>query len=512
MLVGTTPRTRPVNSPANHSSHASTIFRYLPYKHLIAALLLGFALRLFFIIYFPFYAGDTKFYDELARNWLDHGVYGLFIHGQLASVDMRMPGYPAFLAGVYAVFGRSSRAVMLFQACIDLTTCVFTATIAARIAPVPSKTRVATIALWLAALCPFTANYNAVLLTEVLATFLTTLAVLTFVTALGRASTDFSSPSPDSRALLSEAAWWVLTGMLVGIGTLVRPETPLILLAAGFVLAVYWRRPKNWSKLCLAIACMSAGLILPLAPWAARNARTMGRVEFLAPRYAETYGDFIPRGFYAWTGTWMVRFSAAYRVTWKVGKESIQVAELPASAFDSSAERARVAVLLDRYNSNLLMTPVLDREFAVLARERSARRPFRTYIAIPLARMWAMWFTPRIALLPYSGKLWPPGERWRSNRTDFGVTLGFGILNFMYFGMAMSGSWRFRKQPAIVFLVSFVVVRTIFLTQLPTVEPRYVIVCYPVILALGALAWSLPRPQDSLAINSASQITQVMHL
>jgi hypothetical protein len=507
MLAGTPSTTRPVNFLANHSSQVSTIFRYLPYKHLIAALLLGFALRLFFIIYFPFYAGDTKFYDELARNWLDHGVYGLFIHGQLAPVDMRMPGYPAFLAGVYAVFGRSSRAVMLFQACIDLTTCVFTATIAALIAPVPSKTRVATIALWLAALCPFTANYSAVVLTEVLATFLTTLAVLTFVTSLGRASTDSSSQAPDTRNLLSEAASWLLTGMLVGIGTLVRPETPLLLLAAGFVLAVYWRRRQNWSKLFLAIACMSAGLILPLAPWAARNARTMGRVEFLAPRYAETYGDFIPRGFYAWTGTWMVRFSEAYRITWKLGKEPIQVTELPATAFDSTAERARVAALLDRYNSNLQMTPVLDREFAVLARERTAHRPMRTYIAIPLARMWTMWFTPRIALLPYSGKLWPPGEQWRSNRTDFGVTLVFGMLNFVYFGMAMFGAWRFRRQPAIAFFVIFVVVRTLFLTQLQTVEPRYVIVCYPVILALGALAWSLPHPEDSLAFDSAPQIT-----
>jgi hypothetical protein len=511
MLAGTPSTKRPVNFSANHSSQAFAVFRYLPYKHLIAALLLGFALRLFFIIYFPFYAGDTKFYDELARNWLDHGVYGLFIHGQLAPVDMRMPGYPAFLAGVYAVFERSSRAVMLFQACIDLMSCVLTAALAARIAPLPSKTRVATIALWLAALCPFTANYSAVVLTEVLATFLTTLAVLTFVTSLGRASTDFSNQIPDSRKLLSEAAWWLLTGMLVGIGTLVRPETPLLLLAAGIVLAVLWRRRKNWSKLFLAIACMSAGLILPLAPWAARNARTMGRVEFLAPRYAETYGDFIPRGFYAWTGTWMVRFSEAYRVTWKVGKAPIQVAELPATAFDSTDERAQVAALLDRYNSNLQMTPVLDREFALLARERSAHRPIRTYLAIPLARIWTIWFTPRIALLPYSGKLWPPGEQWRTNRADLGVTLGFGILNFVYVGMAMFGAWRFRKQPAIAFLVLFVVVRTLFLTQLPTVEPRYVIVCYPVMLALGALAWSRPRSQDSLAANSAPQIRQAMH-
>jgi hypothetical protein len=228
----------------------------------------------------------------------------------------------------------------------------------------------------------------------------------------------------------------------------------------------------------------------------------MGRVEFLAPRYAETYGDFIPRGFYAWTGTWMVRFGEAYLVTWKLGREPIRIDDVPAAAFDSSAERARVEAMLVRYNSNLQMTPVLDREFAVLARERSARHPIRTYLAIPLARMWAIWFTPRVALLPYSGNLWPPAEKWRSNRTDFGVTLGFGILNFVYLGMALIGACRFRGQPAVAFLVTVVLLRTVFLTQLQTVEPRYVIVCYPLILALAALAWSRPLPQDSLLTNS----------
>jgi hypothetical protein len=510
MPAGTTPTTRRVDFSAKHSTESSSNFRHLTRKHLVPALLLGFALRLFFIIHFPFHAGDTKFYEELARNWLDHGVYGLSVHGQLVSVDMRVPGYPAFLAGVYAVFGRSSSAVMLVQAVVDLMTCVLTAMIAASVAPVPSKTRVGTVALWMAALCPFTANYNAAILTEVLATFLTTLAALTFVMALGRASTNSSNQPPDKGTVLSDAGWWLLTGTLAGLGTLVRPETPLLLLAAGLTLAVHLRRRQDWSKLFLAVAWMSVGLILPLTPWAARNARTMGRVEFLAPRYAESYGDFIPRGFYEWTGTWMVRFSEAYLVTWKLGKEPLQVRDLPATAFDSSAERARVDALFERYNTNLLMTPALDRGFAMLARERSEHRPIRTYVEIPLARMWTMWFTPRIALLPYSGNLWPPAKKWRSNRVDFAVTLGFGVLNFAYIGMASIGAWRFRRLPAIAFLITLVLVRTVFLTQLPTVEPRYVIVCYPVILALGALAWALARSEDSLPTNSVVELTPEM--
>jgi len=40
------------------------------YKHLLPALLAGLALRLFFIWRFPFYSGDTAYYEELARNWL----------------------------------------------------------------------------------------------------------------------------------------------------------------------------------------------------------------------------------------------------------------------------------------------------------------------------------------------------------------------------------------------------------------------------------------------------------
>src|ERR1700719_3044912 len=163
------------------SNGAHTRALPISYGHLAAALLCGLALRLYFIMHFPFYSGDTKFYEELARNWLDHGVYGLFINGQLMPVDQRVPGYPAFLAMIYSTLGRTRIAVMLAQAGIELVTCVFAAMIASRIAPAAKKSLAATIALWLAALCPFTASYTAAIVTETLAAFFTTLALLTLV-------------------------------------------------------------------------------------------------------------------------------------------------------------------------------------------------------------------------------------------------------------------------------------------------------------------------------------------
>ncbi len=465
-------------------------FRLISYKHLVGALAAGLLLRLLFRFHFPFQAGDSHFYEEIAHNWLDHGVYGLFDHGQLTSVDVRMPGYPAFIAVIYALFGRTSQVVMFVQVVVDLMTCFLTAMIAAQFAGASRRKVVATAALWMAALCPFTANYTAVVLSESLAIFMTTAAVLFFVRALSDPHTDLPLDSRDNRAVLSFAGRWLLGGCIVGLGALIRPDTPLLLAAMGLVLCIRWRRMVDWRKLTLAGLWMAVGLLVTLMPWAVRNARTMGRVEFLSPRYAETHGDFIPRGFFSWTQTWMVRFGDSYQVAWKLKREQIQMEAIPASAFDTTEERSRVKSLLTSYNTNYLMTPALDKEFADLAQERTARHPLRTYVTVPLLRAGAMWFTPRIELLPYSGKIWPLGEQWRKNSADFGMTVGYGIVNCVFIGLAFAGVWKSRKHPAMSFLIAFIVIRTIVMTQMQTVEPRYVIECYPVIIALGALVWA----------------------
>jgi hypothetical protein len=455
------------------------------YKHFLPALLAGLALRLFFIWRFPFYSGDTAYYEELARNWLYHHVYGFYSHGQLLPSDERAPGYPAFLAGIYILAGQGRKAVMLAQAFLDLATCVLAACIASGLAadaPEATRNRVAIAALCLTALCPFTANYAAVPMTEVLATFFTTLALLIFlspaVMALDRIFTD--------RDLVRSAEIWFAGGLVVGLGTLVRPETPLLLVA---VLIVFWlrnRRPANWRNLTFATLWMIVGLLLPLAPWAARNALSVGRVQFLAPRYAETAGDVMPTGFYAWTKTWMFRFRDAYLFTWKLPSQPIELKNLPAYAVDSPEQFSRVASLLDRYNHGPGMTRSLDLEFAELARERARRHPIRTYLWIPIERAAAMWFTPRITLLPYSGRLWPPPESYRNNPTDLEVTLGLALLDILYVAMALAAGWYFRASPGVLLIVTFVLVRTAFLTQLQTCEPRYVLVCFPALLAIGA--------------------------
>jgi hypothetical protein len=446
-----------------------------------AAVCAGLALRVYLVLKFPVTdTGDAPFYIELAWNWLKNGVYGFAVHGQLTPVDMRVPGYPAFLAAVFAVAGQSPRAAMLAQVVVDLATCFVIALIAARLAPENSRRSVALAGLWLAALCPFTANYTAVVLTETLVIFLTALAILVLLqTDVGGAHV--------ARAAAFLANPWLLAGIVVGFSTLVRPETPLVLFAAGLVLVAKWWRPADWMKLIRAGLLMGLGLLIPLVPWAARNWNTLHDVQFLAPRYSELPGEYTPLGFTAWTNTWMWRFRDVYLTQWKVNEEEIAIDELPAYAFDSQDEKERMADLLDEYNEALTIDPLLDQGFREIARERTARHPLRTYVTVPLLRTLTLWFTPRVELLPSSGHLWPLHEEWQDDRPDFLVTLGLSVVNIMYIALALAGAWLARRRPGWALLILYCVVRTLFFVKfVETPEPRYVLECFPAVIALAA--------------------------
>ena len=464
--------------------------------HVTGAVLAALALRIYFVWHFPFGdAGDTPIYTELARNWLHHGIYGMNVFGRLLPVDIRTPGYPAFLATIYSLFGESARAVMLAQAAVDTLTCVLAAMIAALLAPRESRRRVMLAALWLAALCPFTANYTAVVLTETLATLLTTLALLVFIEATGSAR---RSPGPFSVSLrasgISSNLHWLLGGIVVGMGALVRPETPLILAAAVVALLAMWLqnglRKEKLAPIARAVVLMAVGLLLPLLPWAARNWRTLHEVQFLAPRYSQLPDEYVSRGFYSWTGTWLWRMRDVFDVSWNLDAADINLTDIPACAFDSSAERQRVSALLAQYNETRQMDPAIDSGFAAIARERTEKHPLRTFIEIPFLRAFTIWFSPRIEVLPLSGHLWPIGAAWDDDPLDFSVSLGLTLLCIAYCALGLWGAWRCRANPAALLIVAYLLIRTAFLTAIETPEPRYVVECFPALLALTAQIWS----------------------
>ncbi len=463
--------------------------------HTFLAALAALALRLVFVHWFATTTDDSATYLQLANNWVDHHVYGLSQNGQIVPTDLRTPGYPAFLAGVTLLFRRSMQAILLSQAVLDVLTCILTAALAAALAPAGTRRRVWIIALWLAATCPFVANYSAVVLTEVVVTFLATAALACFALGLGQEPAQLGLRIGDHSNL--PFAFALLGCLLTGAATLVRPEMPLLLGAAVLVYGL-----RAWSllggrKSILFVAAMTGAFLLPLVPWAARNAVSLRKLQFLAPRYATFPGEYAPVGYYAWTGTWLERYRDVYFTVWKIGEERADVNELPASAFDSPEEKARVADLIAQYDDSpdLDISPEIDRQYAEIALERTRRNPLRTYVRVPFERALTIWFTPRTELLPIDGKFWPLREQWEDSHADVLVTGGFAVLGYLYIALAIGGvglAWRTRRESGANFwglalLLVYFLVRTAFLTTVEAPEPRYVVSCYPGVLALIAL-------------------------
>ncbi|MGB7282477.1 MAG: hypothetical protein WBE13_09470 [Candidatus Acidiferrum sp.] len=470
------------------------------FSHPVTALAAGLCLRLFFVLKYPANSGDTVLYEQMATNWILHHVYAMNVNGAILPVDLRVPGYPAFLAIIYAITGRTGQNArfyaLLGQVVVDLCACLITAKLAALLAswrPNSGSPRtVFIVTLWLAALCPFTANYTAVPLTEVFAGFFTAAALVALAALIWVADGGKLAIFKNNWAARHAASILALAGgSLVGLGTLFRPETPLLLGVGWILVAFVWLRKRRF-LFCLRLIVLSAmGCVLPLVPWALRNAITLHEVQFLAPKNSNLPGELVPYGFMAWEKTWLFRVKDCYLVPWKLNGEEINLDDIPARAFDTPEEKERVGAILEQYNDDDTLTPEEDAAFGELARERTARHPLRTYLWLPVARAFTIWFTPRIELLPYSGDVFPLEEAWENDSVDQSVTVGFFLLNMLYVVLAAWGAWRLwgdnssGLRLAVTLLLGYMLLRTAFLTTLETPEPRYVLECFPAVLALA---------------------------
>jgi hypothetical protein len=468
----------------------------------LAALMAGLGLRLLFVLKFPATSGDTLLYQQMATNWLKHGVYAMEVNGAIQPVDLRMPGYPAYLALVYWLTGRTGDAanllVMLGQVAVDILGSVFVVWLAGLLLVLgDSQARqrpVLRSAWWLAMLCPFTANYTAVPLTESFAIALTSIALVCLVGLSGSADEILFPKRREPWEWANNYRHWAIPmGLVVGAATLFRPESPLLLVTGWLATALQllWRRRAgHWLRM---VAFSGIACLVPLLPWAARNFITLHQVQFLAPKYSNLPGELVPSGFMAWEKTWLFRMKDCYLVAWKLNGEAIDVETIPARAFDSSEEKHQVEEILEQYNNDLTLTAEEDAAFAQIARERTARHPLRTYAWLPLLRAVVLWFTPRIELLPVAGHVFPLAQMHEDDPVDQQVTAGLFLLNVLYMALGIWGAiklwrWSGAARSAVSLLLLYFVVRTAFLTTLETPEPRYTLECFPALIAMGAVA------------------------
>ena len=455
-------------------------------RFFVAAGLAALGLRLLFVLRFPGVVDDSRLYADIARNWLQHGVYGVTNSGAIMPTLSRLPGYPAFLAAVFAIFGADNfRAVLLVQLLFDLGTCLLVADMARRLL----SERAAKAAFLLAAVCPFLADYAAAALTETLEIFFTALALDLAICGLGASPRAVDSSDVELRPLL-----WFGCGLSIGAGILLRPDGGILLAALGgyllllLAMGAYARiagqhNSPALAPIVLAGLLVAAGATAPLIPWTIRNLRTLHRFEPLAPRYATDSDELVMTGFNRWTKTWIADYVSVQEIYWLVPGSELDVTRLPHRTFDSGQQRAETTKLFADYNQDKEITPELDARFAALAATRIHASPLRYYLWLPAVRIVDMWLRPRTELLPSDPRWWEFNDdgRWLA------VSLVFGLVNLLYVATAGVGLLRARGIFGIGLFVLFLLLRSLFLGTLENPEPRYTLECYPGVIFLASV-------------------------
>ncbi|HKE31442.1 MAG TPA: glycosyltransferase family 39 protein [Candidatus Angelobacter sp.] len=430
------------------------------------------ALRLYFVFRFPVIEGDTFIYGDIARNWLNHGIYGVSDHALVRPTLIRLPGYPAFLALVFSIFGQEHyHAVMVIQALIDTNTCLVIAGIALEL----SGTRAAKIAYLLAALCPFTASYTAAPLSETLAIFCTAHALYYGIRGLKALN------AGEAGTLL-----WLACGLWAAAGIYMRPDDGLVLVPLLLALLILFLCSLDRAKILSATAILVAASLLPLVPWTLRNSRTFHVFQPLASRYANDPGEFVPMGFNRWVKTWIADYVSTEEVFWHVPGDSLDIDNLPERAFDSKQQYDQTDELIADYNLEHDIDRDMDQRFAALAAERINHHRFRYYVRLPFLRIADMWLRPRTELLPVETRWWEFSE----HRGESVFALVWAGLNLALLLAALRGWLVTRLGIYGVVLIGFSLLRSTFLGSLENPEPRYMLECFPVVLALAGVAFT----------------------
>ncbi len=429
------------------------------------------ALRLVFYFKFPHVTGDSLIYGDIAKNWLDHGIFGLTHDDGIHPTWIRLPGYPAFLVLCFKLFGREHyNAVLLVQIAIDIAGCFVIADLARRtVSP-----RAAQFAFALAALCPFTANYTVAPLAETLSIFFTAVA-------LDAAVSGFMALEDGS----SSGKAWICCGLAVSAGILLRPDGGILLAAIGlYLLWRMFRQPSERVALFWAGALVLVISLAPLVPWTVRNWRDFHRFEPLAPRYASDPDEFVPSGFDRWMRTWIVDYVSTEEVYWQVPGSDVDFSLLPSRAFDSAQERQQTQAIFDDYAKSHFVGPELNERFDQLAETRIHRNPLRYYVWLPVLRSADMWLRPRTEMLPLDSRWW----EYADDTQDCVLATLWGVLNLGFLLAAVMGVIRGPRPLYLGMILLFVLLRSAFLGTMENPEPRYTLECFPIVLLLGG-AW-----------------------
>jgi len=416
---------------------------------------------------------DSLIYGGIAKNLLLHGRYALNgAGGEIYPTIIRLPGYPLFLACCFKLFGMDNYyAPCLIQIVLDLAACLLLADFARQIAHPQLKNGAAIATLWLAALCPFTASYAAMPLTETPTIFFLALAMW-------------------AMARFRQRPGWKLAltfTFAVTYAALLRPDGALAAVAFAPALVLGLRPTLTQPRRLIRMAAVCVLIaIAPFAIWTARNYKTFQVFQPLAPRLATEADEKPNLGWESWVKSWCLDYVSTYQIYWNVPGSELDIDQLPARAFDSPVQRTATASIAADYNNNGYdLTPELDARFGALARERIAAHPLLYYVVLPLGRVADMWLRPRVENLPIDLDWWVYAHHWDETRFSW----SWAALNALYLLLALVALCM--KPKLWLPLVAYMLLRSALLLTVEAPEARYTLECFPMIFVLAGNAAAL---------------------
>ncbi len=203
---------------------------------------------------------DGRYYDVLARRIAAGAGYTwAWPDGAVTFVAHYPVGYPALLAGAYALLGASAGSAMIVNAVVGAAGAVAVY----RLVDGPGVARWRPLAAGLAvAVHPALLPYTAAVMTEgVVASLVAVAAALA------------------ARARAGGAPWIAASGVVLGLAVLVRPQSLLLAPVLGWLAAPAGFRARARAGRAVALTAVALACV---APWTVRNCARMGRCALVS--------------------------------------------------------------------------------------------------------------------------------------------------------------------------------------------------------------------------------------
>jgi len=441
--------------------------------------------------------GDSFVYKTVALNILEN--FCVSMSNPTTGVcaphwgGNQLPGYPAFIAAVWLVAGKSIAAVLVAQ---TLVFAIAAVRLLVALAALGLSHRSVLFGACLLGVSPSLIGFSRGLLTE-------TLATAAAIWLLGELVSSWRAGS--LRA--------VPIALTFCAGLFLRYD--FVLTAVPIAVAGFWlHRPAQAIRRGVLIALIVA---LPLGLW---TLRSVGQNLPSAPPFGLTpQGHLLPVGMLSWIGTWLDDQYDLEPTVWQLVHFDHAEFQPPVEAYVSEAEREQVTALINKLTRNHQGAPPpasIDNEFTALAAARIENHLFDYYVLLPMRRLAHMW------LSPFPGMGWPSEvtgrarERIKSALSDddwaavtaeaidsTGTVLAKIVVSlhrYLLIGIAFAGLiivWRQRGwiRFAAALVLSFAITRSLFFSVTLLVETRYLVpaLAWLDILALIILASTISR-------------------